>query len=96
MDTWLRREAQKELQSASAWYEEQRGGLGGKFLDDFLSTVETMESDPELYAQITSGIRRALLRRFPYAIIYSVEDTHIQILGVKHCHGNPENWPTGA
>lgn len=96
MDAWLRREAQKELQGAAAWYEEQRPGLGGEFLDDFLLTVEAMEGIPELYAEVAAGVRRALLQRFPYAIFYSLEDTHIQVLGVKHCHGDPDNWPTNA
>ena len=96
MDAWLRREAQVELQIAAAWCEEQRAELGGKFLDDFLATVEAMEASPELYVEIKGGVRRALLKRFPYAIFYLVEETHIQILGVKHSHGNPENWPTGA
>ena len=96
MDTWLRREAQKELQGAAIWYEQQRAGLGGEFLDDFLLTIEAMEATPKLYAEVAAGIRRALLKRFPYAIFYSLEDTHILVLGVKHCHGNPEDWPTSA
>lgn len=96
MGAWLRREAQTELQRAAVWHEEQRAGLGGRFLDDFLDTVETIEATPRLYAEVKAGIRRALLSRFPYAIFYSLEGAHILILGVKHCHGNPENWPTGV
>lgn len=96
MDVWLRREARAELQDAATWLEGRVLGLGDRFLDDFLGTVETMEANPELYVQVATGIRRALFRQFPFAIFYSVENRHIQILSIKHCHDDPENWPTGA
>lgn len=96
MEALMRREAQEELRRAAAWYEEHRVGLGGSFLDDFLGVIEQMENNPKLYAEIEVGLRRAILTRFPYAIFYSVEQTHIQILALKHCHGDPQNWPRGT
>ncbi len=68
--------------------------MGGEFLDDFLATIDAIERDPGLYAEVDPGMHRALLRRFPYAMFYSVEPTHIQVLAIKHNHGDPEKWPT--
>ena len=88
----MRIEAREELRQAAVWYEDQRSGLGGEFLDDFLATIDSIEGNPELYLEVDSHIRRALLRRFPYAIFYSIEPTHIQVLAIKHCHGDPASW----
>ena len=96
MEALLRVEAREELLRAASWYERQRAGLGGEFLDDFLTTLDIIESEPALYAEVDPGIRRALLRRFPYALFYSVEPTNIQILAIKHSHGDPARWPGGA
>jgi hypothetical protein len=89
VEALLRVEAREELRQAALWYEEHRSGLGGEFLDDFLVTIELIESNPELYVEVDSHVRRALLRRFPYALFYSIEPTHIQVLAIMHCHENP-------
>ena len=94
MEALLRAEARNDLRRAAQWFEEQQVGLADKFLDDFLATIDFIEGDPHLYAEVAPEIRRALLRRFPYALFYSVEETHIQVLAISHTHGDPRNWPT--
>jgi hypothetical protein len=54
------------------------------------------ESNPESYPLVDAEVHRALLRRFPYAIYYTIETSHIQILGVLHCHQHPDSWRTRA
>jgi plasmid stabilization system protein ParE len=94
MEALLRVEARVDLQQAAMWYEEQQPGLGGEFLDDFLATIDIIENRPELYAEVDTGIRRALLRRFPYAMYYHVEATHIQVIAIKHTHIDPSKRPS--
>ena len=38
----LREEADRDVNAAAAWYEKQRRGLGHDFLDEVLSTFESM------------------------------------------------------
>ena len=96
LETFLRGLAREDLQSAAAWYQQRRDGLGSEFIDEFLSCVDRIENNPELYPVVDADVRRALLRRFPYAIYYIVEPTHIQILGIYHCGQHPDTWRTRA
>lgn len=47
---------------------------------------------PYSYAVVDKKIRRCLTRKFPYAILYTIEDDYILILAVMHCHRNPKSW----
>jgi plasmid stabilization system protein ParE len=40
----------------------------------------------------SSGIRRALLRRFPYAVYFAVERDVVVILAVLHVSRDPAEW----
>jgi plasmid stabilization system protein ParE len=96
LDSFLRPRAKRDLEVAAAWYEERREAMGGEFIDEFLLCVVRIESNPESYAVVDAEVRRALLHRFPYAIYYTVEPSHVQILGVLHCSQHPDNWRTRA
>ena len=44
------------------------------------------------YKDLRAGIRRALTRRFPYAVYFSIEEDAIVILAVLHTARDPEEW----
>lgn len=96
LEAFLRGPAREDLRSAAAWYQQRRDGLGSEFIDEFLACIDRIENKPELYPIIDADVRRALLRRFPYAIYYVVEPTHIQVLGIHHCGQHPDRWRTRA
>jgi plasmid stabilization system protein ParE len=37
-------------------------------------------------------IRKCLLHKFPYKVLYSVEKDHVVILAVAHQHRRPDYW----
>lgn len=84
--------AQLELDEAFAWYESQVVGLGYGFLDEFNRAVRLAATFPALYQQINPGIRRCLLNRFPYGLIYGVDDEMIVIVAVAHIKRRPNYW----
>ena len=84
--------AQKELDEAYAWYEEQVVGLGNSFLDEFDLSVKRIVSFPELYEQIDDNLRRCLMNRFPYGIIYGIDGDIIIITAVAHLKRKPNYW----
>jgi plasmid stabilization system protein ParE len=49
-------------------------------------------SNPDRWAEIEPGIRRVLLRGYPYALLYSLEDKRVLILAVKHHRRHPDYW----
>ena len=45
-----------------------------------------------MWTEIAPGIRRCLLKRFPYAILYSQEADALFIYAVMHMHRDPDYW----
>ncbi|MBU0702080.1 type II toxin-antitoxin system RelE/ParE family toxin [bacterium] len=84
--------AQIELDDAFSWYEEQVVGLGYEFLDEFDQSVRLIASFPELFEQIEMGVRRCLINRFPYGIIYGIDSDKIVIIAVAHLKRKPNYW----
>ncbi len=51
----LHPEADKDLSNAYAWYENNKLGLGQKFIDAVLEKIETIAAWPELYGSKRKG-----------------------------------------
>ncbi len=58
------------------WYEKEQSGLGYEFLSELRATYDRVADGPLQYQHLRSGIRRALVRRFPYAVYFAVEDNY--------------------
>ena len=71
--------AQKELDDAVAWYNEQASGLGIEFLDELDRAVRRAATFPMSRPEIEPGIRRCLVTRFPYGVVYGVDGENIVI-----------------
>jgi hypothetical protein len=56
------------------WYEERRDGLGFEFLGEIKMVLERITDNPLRHAEIYRSVRRSLVRRFPYAVVYISED----------------------
>ncbi|PYM95208.1 MAG: hypothetical protein DME04_05350 [Candidatus Rokuibacteriota bacterium] len=91
---WLVAEPRADLDVAAAyqWYESERAGLGLQFLDQLSTTYDRIVADPLRYRDLESGIRRALLRRFPYAVYFAVESDDVVVLAVLHVSRDPAEW----
>ncbi len=85
-------EANQELEEAYSWYEERRQGLGEEFLSCVEATIQTIMRNPGLYAKIFKDYRRALIRRFPYAVYYEYIDNKIFVYSIFHTSKNPGKW----
>jgi len=89
----LRPDAEIDLEDAAKWYEKQRRGLGGgDFLDQVQHTWNTMEETPFLYPVVHRNTRRALTRRFPFAIYYRIKYDAVVIIAVMHGSRHPIRW----
>jgi toxin ParE1/3/4 len=85
-------ETQDDLVATYDWYEAQRVGLGEDFLDCLDACFERIRRTPELCAVAFESYRRALVRRFPYAVIYEANATAITIYGVFHTSRDSDTW----
>ena len=85
--------ALREIGNAQAWYELQSPGLGEEFIAAMELQLKRLEQAPLLYAEAIPNVRRALLPRFPYSLLYVVKNNFIHIFAVLHDARNPAQWP---
>ncbi len=86
------RPAQSEVDDAVAWYDSQSPSIGTQFLDDLDRTVRRIVAYPLSSAIIEDDLRRCLLSRFPYGIIYGIDSETVIIVAVAHLHREPRYW----
>ena len=84
--------AKNELDDAVTFYETELAGLGRLFKEEIKSSVSRIKEHPEAWSIEKGDVRKALLHRFPYKILYSIEKDHIVILAVAHQHRKPNYW----
>jgi len=84
--------AQREYDDAIEYYEVQEEGLGEKFRAAVSAAIAILERYPDIGEEVRPGIRKMLLRRFPYKLLYSVIDDEVYIIAVAHGHREPDYW----
>ncbi|MDZ7657650.1 type II toxin-antitoxin system RelE/ParE family toxin [Fodinibius sp.] len=85
-------EARKEFFKAADFYENQVVGLGDIFIDEVENVLEVIQQYPLSGKKITTTERRFLVSRFPYGIIYTVEDDLITIFAFMNLRQKPGYW----
>lgn len=86
-------EAKAEFFDAIAFYESSSKGVGEDFSREVMAAVSQVVAHPEMWPCLRAhAVRRCLLHRFPYALVYSVEPRRVYILAVMHLHRNPNYW----
>ncbi len=86
-------QAEDELSDAYDWYEEQQTGLGNKFYDEISHYLNLIEDNPYYFpVKYTEGLRSASLNKFPFLILYWIEeaDNIIFVLSIFHTSRNPK------
>ena len=91
-DLILAPEAELDVIEAYAWYEDRRAGLGEEFLNSVDACMESIRRQPAIYAVVHETYRRALVRRFPYAIFFESSDARITVYAVSHTARDPRAW----
>ncbi|ESQ08066.1 MAG: type II toxin-antitoxin system RelE/ParE family toxin [Thiohalocapsa sp. PB-PSB1] len=81
---------EKELREIIKYYNGCAAGLGSDFLVEFEKQVASIISNPFLWVEIEKGVRRTLLRRFPYVIYFRIVNPGLlRITVVKHQRRHP-------
>ncbi len=88
----LRIEAQIDLDKIFVWYEEQKPDLGFDFIFEFEAVLNKISRNPYYASYIIKQARSASLKKFPYHVIYEVDeqDKKVIVLAIAHHHRNPE------
>ncbi len=83
-------EVEEDVFNGYVWYETKSRGLGEDFLRMFYASANEIPWNPLLYPKVYKDFRRRLIRRFPYAIYFTIENDQIIVFGFFHCARNPQ------
>jgi plasmid stabilization system protein ParE len=85
-------EAEEDLAEARAWYERKREGLGEQFVLCVEAALDHIRRVPAAAAEVAPGIRRVVVRKFPYGVFYRVDPDQIAVIAVYHSKRDPRGW----
>ena len=89
----LHPKADKDFIQAYAWYEEQKEGLGERFILTVREKMEAIANNPETFgSRDNPSFREALLQTFPYIIVYKIymRKEEIFISSIHHAKKHPK------
>ena len=87
-------EVEEDVIAGYVWYEEKSKGLGEDFLRIFYAGAAEISRNPLIYPKVHEEFRRRLLRRFPYAVYFTVENDETTVFGFFHCARDPRTVKT--
>ena len=85
-------EAEAEFSEAVAFYATAEPSLGEEFSLEVFAAMRSILSYPNAWPVLEGNVRRCLVNRFPYGILYSVEPDRIYVLAMMHLHRSPGYW----
>ena len=81
--------AEKHIECAYLWYEEQKPELGIRFLEALELAFSSIKSNPLLYSFRKNNIRGCIIKRFPYTVLFHVKKNNIRVIAVFHFSRKP-------
>ena len=84
--------AEREMNDAAIYYEGESRGLGVRFLDEIERCIASIAKNPNAGGTVRAKVRRRLIRKFPYGILYSVKEDGIRILAIMNLKRRPTYW----
>jgi plasmid stabilization system protein ParE len=92
----FRPEVENDVDGAAKWYEDKQSGLGSDLIDEIIRVFDSFAENPLMNSRHhpSKDIRWKLAMRFPYRIIYEVDETNQTILvaAVLHAAREDVHW----
>jgi len=89
----LEPECQRDIEKAIVWYNESQQGLGSKFLDSMISSINILEKYPFFQVRY-KNVRCLRVNKFPFMIHFTVDKVSkiIIVRAILHTSQNPDHW----
>ncbi len=93
----FRPEAEREIDDAIAWYEDQQVGRGEHFVQALRAVMVRLAEMSSLGGPVPQSrrgevVRRYLMQRYPYAVVFVELEHEYQVLAVAHVRRRPRYW----
>jgi plasmid stabilization system protein ParE len=84
--------AEIEINEIADFYDLVNPGLGMVFINEIHRTIQNIDMFPDAAPIVRGRIRKRMLLKFPYSLIYSLRPDEIRILAVAHQKRRPFYW----
>lgn len=84
--------AAAELESAFEWYRARDERIAAAFSTEVSHAIEMIARAPRRWPRSGINLRKFVLRRFPFLILYRELPSSIQIVAVAHGRRRPGYW----
>jgi toxin ParE1/3/4 len=98
MPTWrvfIDPQAEAEARASFRWYLARSAAAAEGFQVALKEAIDSLAEAPYRWPEVEEGIRRRLLNRFPYSILYEVDEHTVTIVAVMHHSRQPSYWKPG-
>ena len=85
----VKEQAAHQLAEAFLWYEQQQENLGMKFLEEWENTTTYIAEHAESCQKKYKEFRQAILKHFPYLIVYEIEGNSVIIYSIINAKRHP-------
>ncbi len=85
-------EAKRELHEGIAWYAKNAKGLGKKFSLAVNQALKPLRKMPKMHSLVVKDIRRAVVKDFPYIVLYRVTDKEVIVISIFQTDQDPAKW----
>lgn len=82
-------DARRDIAAAMRWYEDQKPGLGYRFLDEVNEAITSLRDKATQHSKRFENARRLNLQTFPYAVWYEAKENSVEIFAVLHHARDP-------
>ena len=88
----LHPEALDEAVAATEWYAKRSRRAAEAFLDEIDRVIARLSEHPGQFPSYDFGTRRAMLRRFPWSLVFRETASGLEIIAVVHSRRRPGYW----
>ena len=84
--------AEAEINEAADFYDIESPGLGSVFIDEIQRALKSIVDFPDAASLLRGRVRKRIMTKFPYSLVYSVRRDEIRVLAVAHHKRRPFYW----
>lgn len=84
--------AARELKEAFFYYQAKANGLGVDFINAFDECIRRILEFPETWRKLDEHHHRCLMHRFPFGVIYRMDEDRVVAVSIMHLHRRPGSW----
>jgi len=82
-------EAADEIEASYNYYEDKQAGLGERFKNNLDDKLSQIQSNPEMFNIAEDNFREAVLKVFPFVLVFEIVRKEIRVYSVYHTSRNP-------